>query len=323
MTGSEQLSFSCSEGEQLVPFLLNGSLDTDERIALMKHLRTCTPCRAELLDAAFVWAATDSHPPADVLIEYGAGRAILDYPRDVLEAHLASCQICNDSVVALEQFDLTPAANESHLARTSPGGFADAATVAPDSTDSEESLAAGESTSAEQSRTRVRDSSTRFAPVEQRHRQWLPLVAVALFAALATGLLTQLMERRDVAINFETFELLPAEYELRSGSSLREPADGAGFERAPRVQRSGSAGLVLVPADTPRGSGARVVVRQTDGAQVLVLDGLEQTQTGDYTLLLPPRRLAAGDYLLVLEERAEESADSAWRTLGKYQVVVE
>ncbi|MEM7480007.1 MAG: zf-HC2 domain-containing protein [Acidobacteriota bacterium] len=90
----------CQSTSEYLPFLLNGSLEEGEKHEVLAHLGTCEDCRRELRDAAFVWTATGTHPPAEVLLDYAEGRELAGFPRDLLERHLADCEVCANAVEA-------------------------------------------------------------------------------------------------------------------------------------------------------------------------------------------------------------------------------
>jgi anti-sigma factor RsiW len=294
---------------ELLPFLLNGSLDADERREVLEHTRACAQCSSELLNTVFVWMATDSHPPAEVLVDFAQGEVLDDYPREVLEEHLASCPICEQAVEAV-------ALSQSSEFQPSGG-------LAGSGQPSEEPSAADSSAAPAPERSPPSpDESTRFAWAPRSAAVWLRVVAVALLAALAGGLLVQIMGRGTVQVNFETAELFPADHRFRSGDGEVPPGSDPEFERAPRFNESASLGIVLVPAETPGGTSVRALVQQADGETVLTIAGLQQTETGDFSILLPAKRLPAGRYVVIIEEAAAEGA-TGWRSLGEYRMVIE
>ncbi|MEM7049964.1 MAG: zf-HC2 domain-containing protein [Acidobacteriota bacterium] len=90
----------CKATRELLPFLLNGSLADSERREVLDHLHQCWDCREDLRRAAVVWVATESHPTAEILLDYAEGRSLDSFPRDLLEQHLATCDACSRAVEA-------------------------------------------------------------------------------------------------------------------------------------------------------------------------------------------------------------------------------
>lgn len=106
---------NCQIAIELLPWLLNGTLETDERRQLLEHLGTCPECRAELArtrEAGALYlsdperfefpatssAATPNHPSAADLVAYAEGLAPSGLDRRTLEDHLASCPTCSEEL---------------------------------------------------------------------------------------------------------------------------------------------------------------------------------------------------------------------------------
>ena len=100
------MTMNCDLAAQLLPWLLNGTLEAGERRELIEHLRGCDACRAALADTQVAWEIFDWHPSAAALVAYaaaveagGAGAASAT-PGDVaagtaaIEEHLAGCPKC-------------------------------------------------------------------------------------------------------------------------------------------------------------------------------------------------------------------------------------
>lgn len=86
---------NCNDAIELLPWLANGTLSPDERLAVTDHLRTCDACRAAWADTRTAWRVFDWHPAPGELIAHvaaepnGGGPATAD-----LEDHLAGCARC-------------------------------------------------------------------------------------------------------------------------------------------------------------------------------------------------------------------------------------
>jgi len=99
---------NCDLATELLPWLLNGTLDAGERRELIAHLRGCDACRAALADTQLAWGIFDWHPPAAALVAYagaaeageaggsGAPAMTADAAAGArsIEEHLAGCPRC-------------------------------------------------------------------------------------------------------------------------------------------------------------------------------------------------------------------------------------
>jgi hypothetical protein len=96
------MTMNCDLAMELLPWLLNGTLEAGERRRLVEHLRGCGACRAALADTQVAWDLFDWHPPPAALVSYveaieaaaptARGEATPG-ARDV-EEHLAGCPKC-------------------------------------------------------------------------------------------------------------------------------------------------------------------------------------------------------------------------------------
>ncbi len=86
---------SCHAALERQPWLLNGTLEGEERRALLDHLAACEGCQAELEATALVWQTLDQHVPSLALAELGLGAPLSGDPdRESIERHLAHCPSC-------------------------------------------------------------------------------------------------------------------------------------------------------------------------------------------------------------------------------------
>ncbi len=67
----------CDRVEELLPWLLNGTLEAGERAQVLEHLRGCARCRQALQDTRMAWGIYAWHPPAEALVAY-AGKTGAD-----------------------------------------------------------------------------------------------------------------------------------------------------------------------------------------------------------------------------------------------------
>jgi putative zinc finger protein len=99
------MTMNCDLAAELLPWLLNGTLEAGERRELIEHLRGCDACRAALADTQVAWDLFDWHPPAAALVAYAgaaeAGGSASTAPAGDASAgagaiaeHLAGCPKC-------------------------------------------------------------------------------------------------------------------------------------------------------------------------------------------------------------------------------------
>lgn len=84
----------CPKSIELLPWLLNGSLEEAQRDELLAHLAGCRACGAELDEAAIVWELATLHVPSRDLAAWAHGLPPLIWSREQLERHLAVCSSC-------------------------------------------------------------------------------------------------------------------------------------------------------------------------------------------------------------------------------------
>ena len=88
----------CEECAELLPWLLNGTLDDSERSGVLAHLAGCGSCRQELAETAVAWKLLDQHIPSLELAEYSQGAAVSESPSRRIENHLKICPSCREEL---------------------------------------------------------------------------------------------------------------------------------------------------------------------------------------------------------------------------------
>jgi hypothetical protein len=92
------MTMNCDQATELLPWLVNDTLEAGERQQVLQHVAGCARCRAALADTRTVWRIFDWHPSAAELIAYttqseGGAVAASVHARGV-EEHLAACPAC-------------------------------------------------------------------------------------------------------------------------------------------------------------------------------------------------------------------------------------
>src|SRR5579864_2810180 len=89
------MTMNCDLAAELLPWLVNGTLEAGERRELIAHLRGCGACRAALADTQVAFDLFDWHPPAAALVAYvAAGEGLAPAGDAAMAEHLASCPKC-------------------------------------------------------------------------------------------------------------------------------------------------------------------------------------------------------------------------------------
>lgn len=118
---------TCREVAELLPWLLNGSLDEDEKRLLRAHLAACESCRRELEETSKASQMLTQHIPSLTLAEFGLGLAASAIERERIERHLALCPSCShelEGVLAAGRTDLaSPSKRTLRSRRRAVAGF--------------------------------------------------------------------------------------------------------------------------------------------------------------------------------------------------------
>ena len=88
----------CEHIAGLLPWLLNGTLDADERRQVRQHLAECGHCQREFDETALAFAVHGQHVSAEWLADYAFDRRANGVDIGLLEDHLAACEECSEQV---------------------------------------------------------------------------------------------------------------------------------------------------------------------------------------------------------------------------------
>lgn len=85
---------TCDEAIELLPWLLNGTLEEGERREVRRHLETCESCRQALAGTREAWTIFGQHLPPEALVALAYGETPTGIDSALVERHLASCPEC-------------------------------------------------------------------------------------------------------------------------------------------------------------------------------------------------------------------------------------
>lgn len=86
---------TCDHANELLPWLLNGTLGAEELQALREHLAGCAKCREALAETRFAWQVFDQHLAPETLVALAYGETPPDgLDPGLAERHLAACPRC-------------------------------------------------------------------------------------------------------------------------------------------------------------------------------------------------------------------------------------
>lgn len=112
---------NCERVAELLPWLLNGTLEETTRDAVDTHIAACPRCQRERTDAGFALGAFGRHATPEELVEYAFGRPIDRVDTETIEFHLVSCDACRDQLALVrESRNLMAIEGETRTPATAP-----------------------------------------------------------------------------------------------------------------------------------------------------------------------------------------------------------
>ncbi len=284
----------CARVEELLPWLVNGSLLVEEAASVREHLAQCPACREALADTAWVAELSASHLPAGSLVDLAAGIATPGMDRALVEAHLASCAACAAELALVRESWAALAAPESAArvlpdARIEPTRPGLAVAPRPRPTRDWRNLALAATLAGmilggfglwQARQQAAADGVRRAAEVERWSRE------VEESRRARTAAEARLTELQAPQLNASVAELMPAELVLRSASTalpvLSVPAVG-------RITL-----LLYAPPKGPAQGDYTVELRDAQGRILWSARGLTRQPVGDFSLSLPAELLPEG-----------------------------
>jgi hypothetical protein len=100
---NEEADVSCQEAVELLPWLVNGTLDAGEAQQVQAHLESCRSCRDELGETRWAAAVFGAHVPAEGLVAIAWDRPAAGLGLDLARRHLESCRACAEELALLRE----------------------------------------------------------------------------------------------------------------------------------------------------------------------------------------------------------------------------
>jgi anti-sigma factor RsiW len=94
---------NCQTAVELLPWLLNGTLDDAERLEVLEHLEGCVECRGELAHTRDLAALLSAHPAPEQLVDHAEGRPVPGLAPEELERHLTACETCTEEMALIRE----------------------------------------------------------------------------------------------------------------------------------------------------------------------------------------------------------------------------
>ena len=302
----------CARARELLPWLLNDSLEAAERAELLDHLRECAGCREELKATAAAGELFGTHLPVETLLGYAFEEERLD--RELVERHLAICAACRDELALVQQSraaaEPVPVASRRGRRRALPWMAIAAALLAV-------LAVAGWFWTWTRSQTRAAGWEEERAGLEEElssaqqenHRLTEQLAPAPEETPAAPS--TQVAEGGapppQVELNVPVVELIPEDFVVRGVGGRR-----GGVE----IPAGASSATLVLVTDAAQGYWEyRAEILGPDGHEVWSATGLRPLSTGDFSLHLAPASLPEGHLTLNLYGRGRSGS---WQRIESY-----
>lgn len=295
----------CEDIVGLLPWLLNGTLETAEAQAVRAHLAQCSACQRELEETAVAWLVGRQHVPTELLLDYAFAEPIAELYRAPLERHLAACQQCSEELemarasrqwaetaeretpLKVAQFPLRPRPRRAQLWQYG----ALAACLALFFALGGWFLAARRAQN-EQARALAQERQLReqIARLETENRQ-LQQTGEQQLNHKEAELQARLRELQTPQANVPLFDLYPRELARRAAATTTNEIT------LPRAAKT----ITLILNSQSEARTASLTIVSAQGAVVWRVTQLTRQAAGEYTLSLPAEFLPPGRYTFKLE----------------------
>ena len=312
---------TCDPSIELLPWLLNGTLETAERHEVLRHLATCDRCREALAETRTAWSTFDQHIPSQDLVALAWGESPSGIDPALAETHLTSCPLCAAELELvrmsrrLEEEDnvaLFPAVKPKATTAAVPRTWRAAAVAAslaavvaasgwvytaqqmsdpsrlaqtPESAPapSVPPASTGEPSSLRQEVARLQGQIQQMMGIQQENEKKV---------ADAQTQIAQFEKEREILAQPHAAEIVELDAVVRAGEAGRGT-----------IVRSGVYSTLLLPARGAAGKGSAEILDES-GKVVRRVGELTQ-KLEYYSLVLPPRALSPGRYTVRLSGQDE------------------
>jgi hypothetical protein len=272
----------CQEAIELLPWLLNGTLEAEEAQRVRAHLEGCRSCRNELGETRWAAAVFGTHVSSEALVALAWDRPAEGVDLDLGRRHVKSCAACAEELALVrESRRLESVAEMRPVARPVPfalryGSLAAALLVGFGA--GALSLRLMADRSAEERAQRLTGRIGELEGEVQRLRD------------SESGLQGEVRRLESPEPNLPIVEVLPDSAIARSA---RTPETRVVVPKGTRL-------VALVLGSERVSSPARAELRNAAGEVVWTGNDLRPSRLGGYTLGLPVTLLPDGQYTLVL-----------------------
>jgi len=278
-----RIRMTCDQAIELLPWLLNGTLEAGERDEVRRHLASCGRCREALAETRQAFGVFDQHLPSLTLVVLAHGEPPADAA--LAERHLASCPQCS---AELELARMSRRLEEDDRIALFPGKPVRQIGREPRAWRAA-TLAAG------------------FAG----------LVAMGgwLHSARQAGLVPELQQER-TTLRAQLAQAATAKPQLNTWTESVY-LDGVERGEPAATEIMIPADVAATPILEARGEGTlrEIEILDAGGRVVWGATGLRRTRNNDYTLTFPPHFLNPGQYTIQLysSENGERSPRETYK----------
>jgi hypothetical protein len=333
----------CQHFAEIMPWLLNGSLEVSEQSQAQSHLAQCPKCQQEWRETLSAATVYQQHLAPESLVDYAWDRPLLAGQRELIEQHLAFCRECAEEMemtrasrsLLAEERDLNKPASTATEIRpfvppeispssvrlwkytTMAAGIAGLLALGAllwNSQQHQRQMAQFSETqrtlnerlnSAEAEAQRLRELQKASPSPSSPSPSPPEPEAIARLQQEVTRLQSQLKDLASSGINTPVVEMFPDEFTQRSGSAQQNRLT---LPRGARIVT-----LILNSQNSRQGSFIEIL--DAKNRIVWSAEGLRRNATGDYTLTLPAEILSPGEYALSVIEKKGSSREKveSWK----------